>query len=187
MVLESGFRPAHFQIPTDLCPEIFISISHLHHLVYLDVFGNNLSRCLPNFLSDSDSVLPSLQRMYLMNTALTVHDVNHIIYIIETGKLQNLEMLDLYWNNLRGMEAEVDRLINTTIIYHKEELFIKLPGKTFSQHLVEKWQSKCSGTVIKFNFMEYNFFYQKIPKILTSSHVKKSLHLDLHKKKIKKG
>ena len=111
-------------IPTDLCPEIFRSISHFHHMSYLDVSGNNLSGCLPNFLSYSHSVLPSLQDMFLMNTALTVHDVNHIIHIIETGKLPNLAELNLAMNNLDGMESEIDRLLNVAKAYPKLKLLI---------------------------------------------------------------
>ena len=105
--------------------------------------------------------------MYLANTALTVHDVNHIIHIIETGKLPNLEELFLAGNNLSGMEAEVDRLIDTAIIYHKEKLVIDLLGNrsTFPRHLVEKWQTKCSGTTVKLICTEYDFVYQQLALI----------------------
>ena len=137
------------QIPTDLCPEIFRSISHFHHLIGLAVSGNNLSGCLPNLLSDSDSVLPSLQTMFLMNTAITLDDVNHITHIIETGKLPNLEELNLTGDNLSGMEVEIDRLINTAIMYHKKELLIRLSRNNFPQTLKQKWETQCSGTPIR--------------------------------------
>ena len=141
------------RIPTDLCPEIFRSISHFHHLIKLDVPCNNLAGCLPDFLSDSDSVLPSLQSLDLSHTALTVHDVNHLMYIIETGKLPNLKWLDL--QILSELEEEVDRLINTVMTHHKKELEITLSREDFPQHLLEKWETQCSGTPIRLRIFPF--------------------------------
>ena len=50
-------------IPRDKCPEILRSISHFHHLVHLDVSGNNLTGCLSNLVSDTYSRLPLLQKV----------------------------------------------------------------------------------------------------------------------------
>ena len=59
-------------IPRNMCSQILRSVSHLHHLVHLDVSGNNLTGCLSNFLLDS--ALPLLQRVYLENTTITSDD-----------------------------------------------------------------------------------------------------------------
>ena len=137
-------------IPRDMCSQILRSVSRLHHLVHLDLCGNNLTGCLSNFLLDSR--LPLLQRLYLENTTITSNDVNHIINIIETGKLPNLEMLNLDRNNLGGIEDEIDRLLNTAITYHQRELEIRLPSRSFSRDKVEKWQTQCTGTTVKCSF-----------------------------------
>ena len=83
-----SLKEGYCHIPRDMCPEIMRSISHLNHLVYLDLTGNNLTGCLSNLVSDTDSELPSLQELYLQNTGITSNDVNHIINIIESRKLQ---------------------------------------------------------------------------------------------------
>ena len=135
-------------IPTYICPQIFGSISQFYHLVHLDISGNNLTGCMPDFLSHSSSELPSLQRLFLYNTTISTSDVNHIIHIIETGKLPNLEYLNLDKNDLHGMGDEIDRLVNTAIGSHKRELQVILPGISFPRYMVEKWKSQCLGTHI---------------------------------------
>ena len=106
-------------IPRDMCPEFLRSISHLHNLVDLDLSGNSLTGCLSNFISDSDSPLPSLQKLYLRNTALISDDINHIVHIIKSKKLPNLKKLNLDLNNFRGMDNQMDRLLNIVKNYYQ--------------------------------------------------------------------
>ena len=142
----------HCHIPRDLCPEILRSISHLNHLVHLDLNGNILADCLSNLLSESDSDLSSLEELNLGYTEITSNDINHIINIIESRKLPNLEKLDLTDNNLHKMKDEIDRLVDTAITYHQRELEVKIVRDKFPPHFVEKWETRCSGTAIKFIF-----------------------------------
>ena len=141
-------------IPRDMCSQILRSISHFHHLVHLDISGNILTGCLSNLVPDSDSNLPLLQRLYLRNTRISSGDINHIIHIIETRKLPKLETLNLIHNNLRGMEDEMDRLLNVAITYQKRELVVHLPGDSFPRHLVKKLQTQCSGKTVKVIFSD---------------------------------
>ena len=141
-------------IPRDMCSQILRSVSRLYHLVHLDVSGNTLTGCLSNLLSDPDSGLPLLQRLYLRNTKIFSGDVNHIIHIIETGKLPKLETLNLIRKNLRGMDNEIDRLLNAALNYQKRELVVHLQGDSFPRHLVEKWQTQCSGKAVKVIFSD---------------------------------
>ena len=139
-------------IPRDMYSELLRSISHFHHLVHLDVSGYNLAGCLPNLVSDLDSGMHALQRLYLENTTLTSNDANHITHIIETRKLRKLDMLNLDWNNSCGVEDEIDRLFNTIITYHQRELEVTLIRDSFPQQLVNKWETQYSGTLVKLHF-----------------------------------
>ena len=120
-----------YQIPKGTCFQILRSVFRIDHLIHLDVSGNNLTGYMYNLVSDSDSGLPLLERLYLENTTITSDDINHLIHIIETGKLPNLEMLNLDRNDFGGMEAEIDRLLNVAIAFHQRELEVRLPGDSF--------------------------------------------------------
>ena len=94
----------HFcHILRDMCPDFLRLLSRLDKLLNLNLTGNNLTGCLPNFLPDTNSTLPLIKELVLKNTALTSDDVNHIIHIIESGKLPKLEYLNLDENDFHGM------------------------------------------------------------------------------------
>ena len=122
-------------IPKDMCSKFLASLSHLYHLLHLDLSGNNLKGCLSNFISYSDRPLPSLKILYLSDTALNSDDVNHIIHIIESKKLPNLRQLNLDLNNFRGMNDQINRLINFAFKYYKKGLHVKLPRNLVLQYI----------------------------------------------------
>ena len=137
------------RLPREICSQFLRSVSHLHHLVHLDLTGNNLSGCLKNFLSDSDSKLALLEALDLQNTTLSASDVNHLAHIMETRKLPNLADLGLSENNLFGMENEIEKLLNASITYHKQKLEVRFQYDRFPLNLFWKWEILCSGTNVQ--------------------------------------
>ena len=78
--------------------------------------------------------------------------INHLIHIIETGKLPNLEMLNLDRNNLGGMENEISRLLNTAISLPPEGAGDKSSRSLFSKRQGRDVQTQCTGRTVKCSF-----------------------------------
>ena len=138
-----------------LCSEFLAALSVFNRLKHLDLSGNNLTGCLPNFIPHSYPGLTSLKRLILKNAGLNAGDLQHLANLIQLRKVPNLKELKLNHNDFHGIEDKVLYLINVGIMYHQTELKLRLCKTNLDGALIEKWQSQCEGTHIQINKLFY--------------------------------
>ena len=146
-------------VNTKLCPEFLTALSVFNHLEHLDLSGNNLTGCLPNFIPMSYPGLASLEKLILNNATLNDDDLLHLTHLIEYQKVPNLKDLGLSFTDFQGFEDEIFHLINACIIHHQTELKIGLIKTNIKEDLINKWQSQCNGTHVEVRKLT---FYQEV-------------------------
>ena len=134
------------EIPLSLCPALLTALSNFNYLQQLDLSGNTLTGCLPNFIPQSFAAFASLEQLFLSGTSLNIDDLKHLISLIQDKKLPNLNALRLNFNNFQGFENRIEQLIEAGITHHKRELTLGLVDTALNADFVKKWQSQCTGT-----------------------------------------
>ena len=97
-------------ISEQVWPELLQSLSSCKHLSCLDLSGNTLIGCFLHFLSDPNSRLTSLRRLYFEGTTINKTDVQHLTYLIRANKLPGLEYLDLMATGFTSVAEELQQL-----------------------------------------------------------------------------
>ena len=124
-----------------------LSIAHkLPKLKELNLAGYRLTGCFSYFLPDPHPGLPQLQQLNLLFTRLNRNDLQYLTHLIGKNKLPMLGELDLVFNNLCEMEAELEQLIEAGIAHHKTKLQLSLRENGLSQEFKRKWNQRCRGT-----------------------------------------
>ena len=140
------------QMSVTLCKNVIGQLRHISRLSYLDLSGNTLTGCLTNFLPDPHPGIPELKEIHLSGTALDKEDLQHLTHLIQTHKLPGLETLDLEHNRFRGIETDVEHLIEACVSHHQRGLNLVMLGNDLSDAFREKWKQRCAGTNIGLDF-----------------------------------
>ena len=139
------------EIPPTLCPEFLRGVSNFNNLVLLHLSGNTLTGCLPNFITESQPELPTLEKLQLNDAGLNIDDLNHITNLIQDNKIPNIKEIEFDNNNFEGFEDTIEQLINAGIQY-QTELKLSFRSTNLDKEFTEKLQKQCKGTNVDIKF-----------------------------------
>ena len=90
------------QMSIELNKNLIGQLRYITQLSELDLSYNTLTGCISCFVPDDHPGLPELKNLILMSTALNKGDLHHLLNIIFSNKLPNLEKMYVSYNTLTG-------------------------------------------------------------------------------------
>ena len=139
-------------LPEKVCRPLLSALGHCVMMTDLWMPGNTLTGCLSSFLSKQNYHLPDLKELFVSYTRLNQKDLNSLTKLVQSGKLPQLEELDIGGNYLCRMESELEEFIDVCVTHHQVGLKVNVWYNFLSASLAEKWTKLCQNTCIELDF-----------------------------------
>ena len=139
-------------VPEGVWPELLKSLSTCRRLTCLRLSGNTLTGSLSSFLGQPGDGLHVLEELWLNGTKLDAEDIQHLSSLVETHKVPGLKYLDMFYNEMPGMEMILQEFVTKCVNYHLEKMKIKLGDCNISKSSQKELTQLCEGTNVELSF-----------------------------------
>ena len=137
-------------MPKRVCSQLLSKLSRCEHLVHLNLQGNFLTGCLPNFLPDVHPGLRKLKVVVIDECQVNKDDLCHLTKLIRQSKLPLLKHISARNNNLCKMEDELEELISACVKLYSSSgvINLRVNENKLSSQTCKRIQQLCVGTKI---------------------------------------